>query len=122
MPLSTPGALRVDPLLHSLDVDVCDAFISSLIDLRVRVQENFANNLLYSSEERLACALSSIAQSHKDAQAWPKVTQQELANMIGVTRQRVKVLRKRFSESGWSFIALIVLGLETFSGQHPHEN
>jgi hypothetical protein len=87
MPPSTPGALRVDPLLHSLDVDVCDAFISALIDLRVRGQENFANNLLYSSEERLARALSSIAQSHKDAQAWPQVTQQELANMIGVTRQ-----------------------------------
>jgi len=97
-------ALRIDPdaMLHMLhkDVDVCDAFISSLIELRVRVPENFANNLLYSSEERLARVLSSIAKSHKDAQAWPKVTQQELANMIGVTRQRVNVLLKRFRESG----------------------
>src|SRR6266704_2343633 len=89
-------------MLHTLhkDVDLCDAFISSLIELRVRVQETFANTLLYSSEERLARALSSIAQSHKDAQAWPKVTQQELANLIGVTRQRVDVLLKRFRESG----------------------
>jgi CRP-like cAMP-binding protein len=71
-----------------------------LIELRVRAQENFANNLLYSSEERLARVLSSIAKSHKDAQAWPKVTQQELANVIGVTRQRVNVLLKRFRESG----------------------
>jgi CRP-like cAMP-binding protein len=89
-------------MLHMLhkDVDVCDAFISSLIELTVRVQKNFANNLLYSREERLARALSSIAQSHKDAQAWPKVTQQELANMIRVTRQRADVLLKRFRESG----------------------
>jgi CRP-like cAMP-binding protein len=89
-------------MLHMLhkDVDVCDAFISSLIELRVRVQESFADNLLYSSEERLARALPSIAQLHKDDQAWPKVTQQELANMIGVTRQRVDVLLKRFRESG----------------------
>ena len=89
-------------MLHMLpqDVDVCDAFSSSLIELRVRMQENFANNLLYSGEERLARALSSVAQSHKDAQAWTKLTQQELANMIGVTRQRVNVLLKRFRESG----------------------
>jgi CRP-like cAMP-binding protein len=82
------------------DADVCDAFISSLIDLRVRVQENFANNLLHSSQERLARALPSIAHLHKDDQAWPKVTRQELANMIGVTRQRVDVVLKRFRESG----------------------
>ena len=89
-------------MLHTLhkDVDLCDAFISSLIELRVRVQETFANTLLYSSEERLARALSSIAQSHRDAQAWPKVTPQELANMIGVTRHRVDVFLKRFRESG----------------------
>ncbi len=97
-------AVRIDPdtMLHMphKDVDVCDAFISYLIELRVRVQENFANSLLYSSEERLARVLSSIAKLHKDAQAWPKVTQQELANMIGVTRQRVNVLLKRFRESG----------------------
>jgi hypothetical protein len=89
-------------MLHMLhkDVDVCDAFISSLIELRVRVQENFANNLLYSSEKRLARALpidraiaqrrSGLAQGHAE----------ELANMIGVTRQRVDVLLKRFRESG----------------------
>jgi hypothetical protein len=63
--------MSVMPLFHSL------------IELRVRVQENFANNLLHSSEERLALALSSISQSHKDAPASPALTQQELANMIG---------------------------------------
>jgi CRP/FNR family transcriptional regulator, cyclic AMP receptor protein len=102
--LTDVRAVRIDPdtMLHMVheDVDVCDAFLSFLIDLRVRAQQNLANNLLYSSEERLARALSSIAQSHQDAQPWPKVTQQELANMIGVTRQRVTVLLKRFRESG----------------------
>jgi CRP-like cAMP-binding protein len=102
--LTDVRAVRIDPdtMLHMLhkNVDVCDAFISSLIELRVRVQENFANNLLYSSEERLALALSSIAQSHQDAEASPKLTPQELANMIGITRQRVNVLLKRFRESG----------------------
>jgi CRP-like cAMP-binding protein len=87
-------------MLHK-DVDVCDAFVSSLIELRLRMQENFANTPRYSSEARLARALSSLAPSHKDhPQVWPKLTQQEWANMIGVTRQRVNVLLKRFRESG----------------------
>jgi hypothetical protein len=112
-------------MLHTLhkDVDLCDAFISSLIELRVRVQETFANTLLYSSEERLARALSSIAQSHKDAQAWPKVTQQELANLIGVNPSTGGCPSEAVQRIRWSFMALIVSGPESFSGkQHPHEN
>ena len=62
-------------------------------------------------------------QLHKDDQAWPKVTQQELANVIGVTRQRVDVVLKRFRESGGHSLRVIVSGAESFSGkQHPHEN
>jgi CRP-like cAMP-binding protein len=116
-------ALRIDPdaMLHMLhkDVDVCDAFISSLIELRVRVQENFANNLLYSSEERLARVLSSIAKSHKDAQAWPKVTQQELCEHDRCNPSTGECPSEAVQRIRWSFIALIVLELESFSGKQP---
>ena len=35
------------------------------------------------------------------AQASPRMTQQDLANMIGVTRQRVNLLLRRFRKSGF---------------------
>ena len=59
-------------------------------------------------------------QSHKDAQAWPKVTQEELANMIRVTRQRVDVVLNG-SENQVVIHCADGLRAESFSGkQHPH--
>jgi CRP/FNR family cyclic AMP-dependent transcriptional regulator len=100
-------AATIDPdamvrLLHK-DDDVCDAVISSLIALKTKVIGNFGDNLLYSSEERLARALLSIAKLYEDPELWPgpKLSQQDLANMIGITRQRVNFFLKRFKKSGF---------------------
>jgi CRP-like cAMP-binding protein len=100
-------AARIDPdamlrLLHK-DQDVCDAVISSLTSLKTTIIESFADNLLYSSEERLARALVSIAKLSEDPGLRPlsKLNQQDLANMIGVTRQRTNFLMQRFKKLGF---------------------
>lgn len=88
-------------LIHA-DPDACDIILSAMIAGYARMVRKHGDNILYSSEERLARALLNIAQVHEDryARFLPKLTQQELANMIGVTRQRVNVLLKRFRRLG----------------------
>jgi len=99
--LTDVHALRIDPqamlrLIHT-DNNACDFIISPLISLQTRVIENCADILLYSSNIRLAHAGSSIAQLYQDPEVGPvpKLSQQDLANMIGVTRQRVNAILKR---------------------------
>ena len=79
-----------------MDEDVCDAVISSLINLKAQIVRNFTDSLSYTGEKRLARALLSIANFYENAELRPslKLSQQEWANMIGVTRQRVNVLQK----------------------------
>jgi CRP-like cAMP-binding protein len=78
---------------------VCFAFVTYLLGRNTRIQQELVNNLMDSSEERLARVLVSLAQPGKfDVPA--KVTQQTLAEMIGATRQRVNVLMKRFRTLG----------------------
>lgn len=76
-------------------------FISSVMRHNIRVQEAFANSLLESSEKRLARALLTmyrLKESHSPP--YPNITQQNWAEMIGITRQRVNVLLKQFRKSG----------------------
>ncbi len=92
--------IHPDAMLRLLRKDeaVCDAVISSLTSLKTTI-----DNLLYSSEERLARALVSIAKLYEDPglRPLPKPNQQDLANMIGVTRQRTNFLMQRFRKLGF---------------------
>jgi CRP/FNR family transcriptional regulator, cyclic AMP receptor protein len=100
-------AMRIDPdaileLIHH-DEDVCDVIISSLISLKTKIIRSLADNLLYSSEKRLARALSSIAEFDQDVglRQLLNLSQQDLANMIGISRQRVNCVMQRFKNSGF---------------------
>lgn len=81
----------------------CGAFyalISLLLRLHFRVQQDFANALLESSEKRLARALFAIARLNENkTPSFPTISQQDWADMIGITRQRVNVLLRRFRKS-----------------------
>lgn len=83
--------------------DACHGFISSLIRTAEEFKGELANNLLYASEQRLARALCSLAHlDERDVyQHVPELSQQELANMVGITRQRVNALMKRFRKLGF---------------------
>jgi CRP-like cAMP-binding protein len=78
------------------------AFITYLLGRYAQIQEDLVNNLLSSSEERLARALVYLAQSGKETkgESAPRLSQQTLADMIGTTRQHVNHLMVRFRKLG----------------------
>ena len=79
--------------------DACYGFVTYLLGRNTQMSTDLVNNLMDSSEERLARALFFLAQPGRiDSEA--KVSQQTLAEMIGTTRQRVNVLMKRFKKLG----------------------
>jgi CRP/FNR family transcriptional regulator, cyclic AMP receptor protein len=79
--------------------DACYGFVTYLLGRNTRMSVDLVNNLMDSSEERLARALFLLARSGK-ADFAARISQQTLAEMIGTTRQRVNVLMKRFKKLG----------------------
>jgi len=79
--------------------DACYGFVTYLLGRNARMSTELVNNLIDSSEQRLARVLFFLAQPDR-IDSVPKVTQQTLAEMIGTTRQRVNFLMKRFKKLG----------------------
>jgi CRP-like cAMP-binding protein len=82
--------------------DVSLAFVAALASSNAETQEELANRLVDSSRENLARVILSIAQGNenREDESFPRVSQQTIAEMIGVTRQRVNVLMKAFKGQG----------------------
>jgi hypothetical protein len=77
------------------------SFVAFLLAQSVRIQSDLANRIVDSSAESLARVISSLVQ-FRDRQGRmipPKVSQQTLAEMIGVSRQQVNALLKRLKKS-----------------------
>ena len=93
-----------DAMLRLLrtDEDINRAFIAYLIRMISQLTTNMGDRLLYGGEQRLARALLSVARlgAKDESKRLPNLTQQDLANMIGITRQRVNALMKRFISLG----------------------
>jgi CRP/FNR family transcriptional regulator, cyclic AMP receptor protein len=89
-------------LLHA-NSEFCDAFILFLLNSVATAREELSDKLLYSSEKRLALALVSVARlsGAVQSQRLPRISQQELASMVGLTRQRVNFLMTRFKRLGY---------------------
>jgi len=80
---------------------VYSQIISLLISVISELQLELANNLACSSDERLARALLSVsAIGMESSDHCTKVSQQDLADMIGTTRQRVNAILQRFKKMG----------------------
>jgi CRP-like cAMP-binding protein len=104
--LTDVRVLKIDPdgmldLFHA-DKNACDAFISSLVRFKAQIIGSYADSLLYFADERLARMLSAIARSNGDPEGGtiPKLNQQDLADILGVSRQRVNVLLKKVRKAG----------------------
>jgi CRP-like cAMP-binding protein len=83
--------------------DFSDQFLSYLLDRGMRTQAHLADQILHSSEKRLARVLLLMAESEKpeEPQAMiPPITQETLAEMIGTTRSRVSFFMNRFRDLG----------------------
>jgi CRP/FNR family transcriptional regulator, cyclic AMP receptor protein len=73
------------------------SFVAFLLAQSVRIQSDLASRIVDSSKESLARVISSLVQ-FRDGQGQmisAKVSQQSLAEMIGISRQQVNALLKR---------------------------
>ena len=79
------------------------SFLAYLLARNARQQEDLLDQLLHTSEQRLARALFLLARFDTHAQpeaVIPKINQQTLANLVGTTRSRINYFMNRFREKG----------------------
>jgi CRP/FNR family transcriptional regulator, cyclic AMP receptor protein len=81
-----------------------DRFIAYMLTRNARAEETLKDQLLNSSEKRLAHSLLQLA--HYDAPGHPQavlpnVTQEDLAEMVGTTRSRVNSFMNKFRKLGF---------------------
>lgn len=81
-----------------------DVFVSFLLARNARIQEDLIDQLVNSSEKRLARVLLLLAQFGKEGKpeiVIPKISQESLAEMVGTTRSRVSFFMNRFRKMGF---------------------
>jgi CRP/FNR family cyclic AMP-dependent transcriptional regulator len=76
-------------------------FVSLIFRRNAEIQEDLATRLVESSEESLDRIISSLTEfkSKRDGDLSPKISQQTLAEMLGISRQHVNVLMKRLAKA-----------------------
>jgi CRP-like cAMP-binding protein len=90
-------ALHQEPTLS-------DVFTAHLLARNIRSQEDLVDQLLNSSEKRLARALLLLAGADKKGvpeAVIPQISQETLAEMVGTTRSRVSFFMNKFRRSGF---------------------
>jgi len=90
-------------LLHSQRA-FSDRFITHMLAINIRVEEDLVDQLFNSSEKRLARTLLLLARyGKKNAPGWvlPKISQTALAEMVGTTRSRVNFFMNKFKKLGF---------------------
>lgn len=81
-----------------------EVFLAYLLRHNVRVEEDLVDQLLNSSEKRLARVLLLLAQYGREGKpipVLPRVSQELLAEMIGTTRSRVSFFMNKFRKLGF---------------------
>jgi len=81
-----------------------DAFMAHVIARNIRIEQDLVDQLLNSSEKRLARALLLLARysmQDRTEEILPKVSQETLAEMIGTTRSRVNFFMTKFRKLGF---------------------
>jgi CRP/FNR family cyclic AMP-dependent transcriptional regulator len=79
-------------------------FISYLLSRNVRIEEDLVDQLFNSTEKRLARTLLLLARYGKEGNpetVVPEIDQETLAEMIGVTRERVNFFMNKFRKLGF---------------------
>jgi CRP/FNR family cyclic AMP-dependent transcriptional regulator len=105
--LTEVRAMTIEPkaMLHLMHKEehACAAILSSMIKFETQLIGNCADSLLYRAEGRLARALLAISRMCQPtgSMSVAKFSQQDLANMIGASRQRVNGLLKELKREGF---------------------
>ena len=90
-------------LLHQQQA-LSDRFIAHMLARNIRIEEDLIDQLVNSSEKRLARTLLLLARygtQNKPVRAVPKISQETLAEMVGTTRSRVNFFMKKFQRLGF---------------------
>jgi CRP-like cAMP-binding protein len=80
---------------------VADRFIAHVLARNTRLESDLMDQLLHSSEQRLARTLLVLAgcdAQHPDRRVLPDVSQRMIAEMVGTTRSRVNFLMGKFKK------------------------
>jgi CRP/FNR family cyclic AMP-dependent transcriptional regulator len=81
-----------------------DTFISHLLARNIRSEEDLVDQLFNSSEKRLASTLLLMArygQRDKPVRVVPRILEDTLGKMVGITRSRVHFFLKKFRKLGF---------------------
>ena len=97
--------------------DVSELFVMHLLSRNIRYEADLVDQLFNSSEKRLARILLLLAHFGKESRAEsvvPRVSQETLAQMVGITRSRVSHFMNKFRKLG--FVDYDDSGLTVHSG------
>ena len=103
-------------LLHDRH-DISELFVTHLLSRNIRYEADLVDQLFNSSEKRLARILLLLAHFGKESRAepvLPRISQDDLAQMVGTTRSRVSHFMNKFR--GLGFIDYDESGLTVHSG------
>jgi CRP/FNR family transcriptional regulator, cyclic AMP receptor protein len=90
-------------VLHE-EHEFSDRFIAHMVARNLRVEEDLVDQLLNSSEKRLArtpLLLARYGGAGQPQKLLPKVSQEMLAEMIGTSRSRVNFFMNKFRKLGF---------------------
>jgi CRP/FNR family cyclic AMP-dependent transcriptional regulator len=90
-------------LLHSQPA-IADRFIAHVLQRNIRLEADLSDQLLYSSEQRLAhtlLVLSGCDERRPCRGVLPDVSQEIIAEMVGTTRARVNLFMGKFKKLGF---------------------
>jgi CRP/FNR family transcriptional regulator, cyclic AMP receptor protein len=86
------------------DARFSELFSRHLVKRNMRMEDDLADHLFSSSEQRLARLLSRLAkldQDEKPEAVIAKISQEELAEMVGTTRARISSFMNKFRRLGF---------------------
>jgi len=89
--------------LHD-DAEFSELFATYLVERNIRMQEDLVDQLLNSTEKRLARLLLILANYGKEDRPdpiIPKITQETLAEMVGTSRTHVNFFMNKFRQLGF---------------------
>ena len=106
MQLSTIACVKKGNLVRLIHQEPAFAklFIAYLLSRMGRVEEDFADRLFNFSEKRLARILLLLTSFGKESRAetsFPRINQEQLAQMVGTTRSRVSHFMNKFRKLGF---------------------
>jgi CRP/FNR family cyclic AMP-dependent transcriptional regulator len=93
-----------------------ELFLAHLLSRNIRIQADLVDQLFNSSEKRLARVLLLMAHLGKEGKSEaiiPKISQEQLAEMVGTTRSRVSFFMNKFRKLGF---------LQYNGGVHVHSS